>query len=277
MVIKVDINQAPPVVGVERRERQPAVHRRWRRPCGRSASRRRSGPSTTTRLLLKFQRRFANNFSFMNSYTLGKSMDFASDNEAGITQQPTISTTTGGRRTTTCATRSARAGSTRSRGRASSCTADGRSTASCTCAPACRSRSRRRRACARPGTGNRPNRICGGELSNPTVEKWFDTSCFVSPADTTGTYGDTGRNIMRGPGQFNIDASLIKNTQHRPIQHRDPHRGVQRAEPPAVRQPRCRQHRSATGHGGVWPDSADADAVPHARFAARPSGRCRSA
>ena len=34
-------------------------------------------------LLLKFQRRFANNFSFLNSYTFGKSMDFASDNEAG--------------------------------------------------------------------------------------------------------------------------------------------------------------------------------------------------
>ena len=32
---------------------------------------------------MKFQRRFANNFSFLNSYTFGKSMDFASDNEAG--------------------------------------------------------------------------------------------------------------------------------------------------------------------------------------------------
>jgi hypothetical protein len=34
---------------------------------------------------MKFQRRFANNFSFLNSYTFGKSMDYASDNEAGIT------------------------------------------------------------------------------------------------------------------------------------------------------------------------------------------------
>ena len=29
------------------------------------------------------------------------------------------------------------------------------------------------------GTGNRPNRVCDGQLDNPTVEKWFDTSCFV--------------------------------------------------------------------------------------------------
>ena len=36
-------------------------------------------------LQVKFQRRFANNFSFLNSYTLGSSKDFASDNEAGIT------------------------------------------------------------------------------------------------------------------------------------------------------------------------------------------------
>jgi hypothetical protein len=31
--------------------------------------------------------------------------------------------------------------------------------------------------------------------------------------DTTGTFGNTGRNSVRGPGQFNIDASLIKNTK----------------------------------------------------------------
>ena len=32
-------------------------------------------------------------------------------------------------------------------------------------------------------------------------------------ADTTGTYGDSGRGVIRGPGSFNIDASLIKNTR----------------------------------------------------------------
>jgi hypothetical protein len=63
------------------------------------------------------------------------------------------------------------------------------------------------------GTGNRPNRICDGNINNPTIDRWFDLSCFVPPTDTTGTYGNAGRGIIRGPGSFNIDASLIKNTR----------------------------------------------------------------
>ena len=63
------------------------------------------------------------------------------------------------------------------------------------------------------GTGNRPNRICNGTISNPTIDHWFDTSCFVSPTDTTATYGNSGRGILRGPGSVNLDASLIKNTE----------------------------------------------------------------
>jgi hypothetical protein len=31
--------------------------------------------------------------------------------------------------------------------------------------------------------------------------------------EPTATYGNAGRNIIRGPGSFNIDASLIKNTK----------------------------------------------------------------
>ena len=58
-----------------------------------------------------------------------------------------------------------------------------------------------------------PNRIADGRLDNPTIERWFDTSAFVAPADVTGTYGDAGRNILRGPGQFNIDFSVIKSTR----------------------------------------------------------------
>ena len=51
------------------------------------------------------------------------------------------------------------------------------------------------------------------ELDDPTIEKWFEPTAFQPPADTTGTYGDAGRNIMRGPEQFNIDMSLIKYTR----------------------------------------------------------------
>ena len=63
------------------------------------------------------------------------------------------------------------------------------------------------------GTGNRPNRVCDGKLANPTIDKWFDLSCFAATTENTATYGDAGRNIIRGPGSFNIDASLIKNTK----------------------------------------------------------------
>ena len=67
MVTKVDINQAPPVVGVARRERQPPVH------CPGDGHAVELSQSQSDRfidyngLLLKFQRRFANNFSFMSS------------------------------------------------------------------------------------------------------------------------------------------------------------------------------------------------------------------
>ncbi len=63
------------------------------------------------------------------------------------------------------------------------------------------------------GTGNRPNRIGDGLAADPTIAQWFDPSAFVSPTDLTGTYGDSGRGILRGPGQFNIDASVIKGTK----------------------------------------------------------------
>ena len=63
------------------------------------------------------------------------------------------------------------------------------------------------------GTGQRPNVVGNWEIDNPSVDKWFEPTAFQPPADNTGTYGDAGRNIMRGPEQFNIDMSLIKNTR----------------------------------------------------------------
>jgi hypothetical protein len=63
------------------------------------------------------------------------------------------------------------------------------------------------------GTGNRPNRIASGELDNPTVDRWWDTTAFLPTADNTGTYGNAGRNILRQPNQTNVDISLIKNTR----------------------------------------------------------------
>ena len=45
------------------------------------------------------------------------------------------------------------------------------------------------------------------------VLQWFDTSKFA--ANAIGTFGNSGRNILRGPKFFNTDFNLIKNTRIR--------------------------------------------------------------
>ncbi|MFN7993465.1 MAG: TonB-dependent receptor [Bryobacteraceae bacterium] len=61
--------------------------------------------------------------------------------------------------------------------------------------------------------GQRPNRISSGKLSNPTIDKWFDTSAFALPADYT--FGNSGRNILYRDGISTWDASLLRNFQIR--------------------------------------------------------------
>ena len=58
------------------------------------------------------------------------------------------------------------------------------------------------------GIGNRPNHICDGTLSNPTVGEWFDINCFAAPA--VGTLGNAARTTLYGPGQTNFDFSVFK-------------------------------------------------------------------
>ena len=58
----------------------------------------------------------------------------------------------------------------------------------------------------------RPNRICDGML--PRGERgparWIDKSCFVTPE--RGTFGNSGRGIMKAPGTNNWDITVTKNT-----------------------------------------------------------------
>jgi hypothetical protein len=67
------------------------------------------------------------------------------------------------------------------------------------------------------GFGLRPDRTGSGKLSNPTINQWFDLSAFTVPAFVTVngtnhfTFGDSGRNILRGPRQVDTDLSLGKN------------------------------------------------------------------
>ncbi len=62
---------------------------------------------------------------------------------------------------------------------------------------------------------DRPDRVCSGRLSNPTVFRWFDKSCFVLPVQSTTPgallrQGNSGVNILYGPGGFNLDLGLTR-------------------------------------------------------------------
>lgn len=56
--------------------------------------------------------------------------------------------------------------------------------------------------------GNRPDRVCNGGLDDPTVRRWFDTSCFTAPA--VGALGNAARTTLFGPGRWNADMALAK-------------------------------------------------------------------
>jgi Carboxypeptidase regulatory-like domain len=213
MMLKGDPNQAPPVVGVTDQNRNRPYAALW--PALRTVGQAQSiGTLDYHALLVKFQRRFANNFSVLNSYTYGQSIDLNSDNDGTVTLtnvydpqynrgpsdydvKHTLSSSViyelpfgrddwwGGWQTNGILY--LRSGLpltiTQTQGVQST------------------------------GTGNRPNRIGDGLADDPTIAQWFNPAHFQSPADITGTYGDAGRGILRGPGQFNIDFSVIKVTK----------------------------------------------------------------
>ena len=54
-----------------------------------------------------------------------------------------------------------------------------------------------------------PNRIASGKLSSPSTAAWFDVNAFVSPGQYQ--FGNSGRNILFGPGTKEFDLSLFKN------------------------------------------------------------------
>lgn len=63
--------------------------------------------------------------------------------------------------------------------------------------------------------GQRPDvRIVDGQplspnVGDPTIDQWFDTRAFALPA--VGTFGNVGRNTLRGPGLQTVDLALAKN------------------------------------------------------------------
>jgi hypothetical protein len=211
--LKTDLNQAPPTVGVTDQN----VNRPFARidpalrTVGTLASR---GYVEYNGLLIKFQRRSANHFSFLNSYTFGRAIDLNSDNDGTVTLTNIFDPEY-------------------NRGPADY---DVRHTLSSNWIyelPWAAQRAwggwqvsgilylrsglpititQSQQMLSTGITNNRPNTICDPVLSNPTIGQWFNTSCFQQTADASGTFGNTSRNSVRGPGAFNIDLSLIKNT-----------------------------------------------------------------
>ena len=64
-------------------------------------------------------------------------------------------------------------------------------------------------------TQNRPDRLCNGTISDPTVFNWFDKKCFAFPVEPTTPgaelrQGNSGYDILRGPGAFSMDSNLSK-------------------------------------------------------------------
>lgn len=58
-------------------------------------------------------------------------------------------------------------------------------------------------------SGARPNRVCSGRLSSPTMQQWINTSCFTNP--TPGTFGNAGTGILFGPNSWGADWAIFKN------------------------------------------------------------------
>jgi hypothetical protein len=45
-------------------------------------------------------------------------------------------------------------------------------------------------------------------IANPNVGSWFNTAAFIAPPP--GQFGDAGRNVIRGPGQFVFNMAFSK-------------------------------------------------------------------
>ncbi|MBA2303163.1 MAG: TonB-dependent receptor, partial [Acidobacteria bacterium] len=59
----------------------------------------------------------------------------------------------------------------------------------------------------------RPDVIGNPRLPHPTTDAWVDSAAFAVPQNPDGTYryGNLGRNSLRGPGYFSVDAALTRD------------------------------------------------------------------
>jgi len=59
--------------------------------------------------------------------------------------------------------------------------------------------------------GNGTAQLSSSRSHAAMIQEWFDTSRFTQNA--AGSFGNSGRDILRGPKSFNIDLGLLKNTK----------------------------------------------------------------
>jgi len=211
---KVDPNQAPPVVGVTNQNvnRPYATISPGLTTLGQASS---IGELDYHAFLAKVQRRFANGFSLLGSYGFAKTIDINSDNDGTVTFT-NVYDIVGYHRSvadydnTHTLSLSGIYELPLGKGQwyggwQTSGIVFWRSGYPFTVT--------HNQGVQSTGTGNRPNIVGDPVLSDPTIDRWFNADAYQRTADITGTYGNVGRNTLRGPEQFNIDMSLIKMTR----------------------------------------------------------------
>jgi hypothetical protein len=63
---------------------------------------------------------------------------------------------------------------------------------------------------ANAGTITRPTQLCNGNIGGAgTKQQWFNTACYANTASYT--FGNAGRNILRAPGKNQLNLSLQRN------------------------------------------------------------------
>jgi hypothetical protein len=60
------------------------------------------------------------------------------------------------------------------------------------------------------GANDRPNVVGNPRASSSTPERWFNTAAFAIPP--RGQFGNSGRNVLDGPGLATVNASVLKDT-----------------------------------------------------------------